>query len=200
MMSPQYPLKMNFKIISFGPQIYVRDASGKDVFFVHQKALKLKEDVVVYSDSSKTNELFRMKADRIIDFSARYSFSDSKNSMALGSVKREGMRSLFKSSYNIFDGETVTHHLKEDNPWIKFLDALLGEVPILGMFTGYFLNPTYTLYRSGAEAPTLHLKKLPAFLEGAFSIEKVGETSGENEEARLLLSLMMITLLERMRG
>jgi hypothetical protein len=199
-MSPQYPLKMNFKVISFGPQIYVRDAAGRDVLFVHQKAFKLKEDVAVYADSSKNRELYRIKADRIIDFSARYHFTDSTNGMDIGSVKREGMKSMFKSSYNIYDGETITHHLKEDNPWIKFLDALVSSIEIIGMFTGYFLNPTYTVYRSGAETPVLHLKKLPSFLEGAFSIERVGEPSSEMEETRLLLSLMMITLLERSRG
>lgn len=199
-MSFQYPLKLNFKVISFGPQIYVRDANGQDILFVHQKALKLKEDVAVYSSSAKSQELYRIKADRIIDFSARYHFTDTSNGMSLGSVKREGMRSLFKASYNIFEGETITHHMKEDNPWIKFLDAALGEIPVLGMFTGYFLNPTYTIYQSGTETPILHLKKLPSFLEGVFEIQKIGEPASDNEEKRLLLSIMMITLLERSRG
>ena len=198
-MAYQYPLKLNFKVISFGPQIYVRDASGQDVLFVHQKAFKLKEDVAVYSSSAKTQELFRIKADRIIDWSARYSFTESGNGMSMGSVKREGMRSLFKASYNIFEGETITHHMKEDNPWVKFLDAFLREIPILGMFSGYFFNPTYTIFQSGTEAPVMHLKKLPSFLEGVFEISKLGNVS-DAEEKRLLLSIMMITLLERSRG
>lgn len=197
----QYPLQMSFKILAFAPQIFIRDAGGRDVFFVHQKLFKLKEDIGIYADSSKSHELFRMKADRIIDFSARYTFTDSSTGMTNGAVKREGMRSLWKASYNIFgDGDQITHHIKEDNPMIKFLDALLQEVPIVGIFSGYFLNPSYTVYQMGTEAPVLRVHKRPAFFEGRFEIEKVAEPSSPQEETRLLLSVMMMTLLERMRG
>lgn len=201
-MSFQYPLKMSFKLISMGPQIYVRDAGGKEVLFVHQKAFKLKEDVAVYTDSSKSHEMYRIKADRIIDFSARYHFTDSTSGMNLGSVKREGMRSIFKASYNIYgEGEQVTHHIKEDSAMVRVMDAIFADIPIIGMFSGYVFNPTYTLYQSGAETPILHIKKLPAFFEGAFELTKANEPAGgEAEETRLILAVMMMTLLERMRG
>jgi len=197
----QYPLKMSFKLISMGPQIYVREASGRDVLFVHQKAFKLKEDVAVYTDSSKNHELYRIKADRIIDFSARYSFTDSTSGMSLGAVKREGMRSIFKASYNIFaEGDQITHHIKEDNAWVRVMDAIFADLPIIGMFSGYVFNPTYTVYQSGTETPILHIKKLPAFFEGAFELTLVGQPANETEETRLILAVMMMTLLERMRG
>jgi hypothetical protein len=197
----QYPLQMSFKIMAFAPQIFVRDGSGKDLFYVHQKLFKLKEDIGIFSDSSKSRELFRIKADRVIDFSARYTFTDSNTGAAVGAIKREGMRSIWKASYNIFaGGEQIAHHIKEDNPMIKVIDALLGEVPILGMFTGYFFNPSYTIYQSGTETPILRIRKLPAFFEGKFQIEKLAEPANEAEEIRLLLSIMMMTLLERSRG
>jgi hypothetical protein len=192
---------MSFKIISFSPQIFVRESSGREIFFVHQKMFKLKEDVAVYSDSSKSREIYRIKADRIIDFSARYNFTDSTSGMGMGAVKREGMRSIFKASYNVFgDGDQVTHHIKEDNGWVKVMDALLGELPIIGMFSGYFFNPTYTLYQSGTETPILHVKKLPAFFEGAFEVTTINPPANEAEENRLLLAILMMTLLERSRG
>jgi hypothetical protein len=192
---------MSFKILAWGPQIYVRDATGREVLYVHQKALKLKEDIAVYSDSSKASEKYRIKADRIIDFSARYNFTDSMNGMSMGAIKRQGMRSIFKASYNIYgESENITHHIKEDNGWIRVFDALLGELPIIGIFSGYFFNPTYTLYQSSGEMPIFRLKKLPAFLEGKFELEKLGEPMGEAEETRLILSLVVMTLLERIRG
>ena len=196
----QYPLQMSFKIMAFAPQIFVRDGSGRDLFYVHQKLFKLKEDIGIFSDSSKSRELFRIKADRVIDFSARYTFTDSNSGAVVGAIKREGMRSIFKASYNIFSGEQITHHIKEDNAMVKVIDALFSEIPILGIFSGYFFNPTYTVYQSGAETPILKLRKLPAFLEGKFQIEKLAEPANEAEEVRLLLSIMMMTLLERSRG
>jgi hypothetical protein len=201
-MSPlQYPLQMSFKIMALAPQIFIRDGGGRDVFYVHQKLFKLKEDIGVYSDSNKSRELFRIKADRIVDFSARYNFTDSNTGAAVGSVKREGMKSLWKASYNIFaSDEQISHHIKEDNPMVKVIDALLGEIPLVGIFSGYFFNPSYTVYQSGVETPILRIHKRPSFFEGKFEIEKLAEPANETEEVRLLLSIMMMTLLERSRG
>lgn len=195
-----YPLQMSFKVLAFAPQIYVRDAGGRDIFYVHQKLFKLKEDIGVFSDSSKSREVYRIKADRIIDFSARYNFTDSTTGQALGAVKREGMRSLWKASYNIISDEHIAHHVKEDNPWLRVGDMFFQEIPVVGMFAGYVFNPSYTVYSTGAETPILKLKKEPSFLEGKFSIQKLAEPMNEPEETRLILSLMMMTLLERMRG
>jgi uncharacterized protein YxjI len=194
----QYPLTLSFKIMALSPQVSVTDASGKEIFYVQQKMFKLKEDISIYRDNSKSQEVFRMKADRIIDFSARYDFTNTTTGMTFGAVKREGMRSLWKASYNIMSsGDTVTHHIKEDNPWLRVLESLLNEnIP----FIGYFINPSYTVYQSGAETPVLHLAKKPAFFEGRFEITKAVDPTGEEEENRLLLSLLMMTLLERMRG
>ena len=194
-------MQMSFKILALAPQIFMRDALGHEVFYIHQKLFKLKEDVRVYSDSSKTREMYHIGADRIIDISARYNFTDSMNGIPLGSIKREGLKSLWKASYNIFnDTGNPSHHIKEDKPVIKVFDALLGEVPVLGMFSGYFFNPSYTIYQVGTEIPVLQISKQRAFFEGKFEIVKMMETANEAEERRLLLSIMMMTLLERSRG
>lgn len=196
----QYPLNLSFKLIAFGPQIYISDASGREVFFVHQKALKLKEDINVYSNRSKSQTLFNIKADRWLDWSATYSMTDS-NGMKVGAVKREGMRSLWKATYNVLDQEgSLVAQIREDNGWIKVLDALLGELPVVGMFTGYFLHPSYTIYRADSETPILRLTKQPAFFEGKFELTQLGEFMGADEEVRVLLSTLMLILLERQRG
>lgn len=201
MLQPQYPIKVNFKIISWGPQIVVRDAQDRQIFFVHQKALKLKEDVRVYSDQSKSQELYQMKADRVIDWSAQYNFTDNSTGMAMGAVKREGMRSLWSARYNISnESGQITHHIMEDNPWIKVLDALLSEIPFVAFFMGYFLHPSYTVHQSGTETAILRLRKKPSFFEAVFEIEKITQPLNDSEETRLLLSLMMMILLERTRG
>jgi uncharacterized protein YxjI len=201
MQAVQFPLTLNFKILALSPQIFVRDAGGRELMYVHQKMFKLKEDINVYSNSSKSQVLFTIKADRIIDFSANYSFTDA-NGNRLGSIKREGMRSILKASYNVMDESgQVVGHLKEDNAWIKVIDALLGEVPVLGMFTGYFFNPTYTLYRgTGLDSPAMHIKKEPAFMEGKFTVTPGAAQGNQTDQARWLLATMMMLLLERSRG
>ncbi len=201
----QYPLNLRFKLIALAPRITITDASGAEQLFVNQKILNLKEDVRIYNNSKKEREVYRIQANRIIDFSATYKFVHSANNAPIGSVKRKGMRSLWRATYfsDNPNGQT-THHMKEDNPWVKIGDALLSEVPIVGLFTGYFMNPSYTAYR-GADRenesqPVMKLVKTPAFFESTYSIELANPSVSADEEIQLLLSLMMLVQLERRRG
>lgn len=192
-----YPLKLSFKILAIARQLSVVDATGRLVFYVKQKAFKLKEAVTVFADEAQTQPLYTINADRVLDFSARYHFADQSGA-SLGSVKRQGMKSLWKARYDIMDGEQAVMTIQEANPWAKVFDSLFGELPIIGMFSGYVFHPAYNVLRPDGSV-VLHLVKEPAFLEGKFRIEKVGPTS-DSEEIRALLSLLMMVMLERARG
>jgi hypothetical protein len=192
-----YPLTLSFKILAIARQLSVRDAGGHLVCYVKQRAFKLKEAVTVFADEAQTTPLYTMAADRVIDFSAQYNFSDA-HGRHLGSVKRQGMRSLWKARYEVQTSAGQPMSIQEANPWTKVLDALVGEVPIVGMFTGYLFHPAYIVSGAGG-APLLRLEKQPAFLEGRFNVEKLGQLGGD-EETVALLSLIMVILLERRRG
>jgi len=193
-----YPLNLSFKLLALASQIYIRDANGQLIGYVKQKLFKLKEDINIFADEQQTQHLFNIKADRIIDFSAKYNFTDAQG-RGLGSIRRKGMRSIFKAHYLIFDeNENQIMEVHEENGWVKVFDALLGEVPILGMFTGYFFNPSYIVTKMDG-SQVARLKKQPAFMEGIFSLEPLVQVAGD-EETRLLLSILTMTLLERMRG
>jgi hypothetical protein len=198
-----YPLELKFKILALAPQVFVRDAHGNELMYVKQKLFKLKEAINVYSDQSQSSQIYSIKADRVIDFSARYNFTDSQG-INLGAVKRQGMRSLWKASYDVLQGDVVKFHVQEENALIKFLDGCFQEIPVVGMLSGYVLNPAYLVTRpSGSGEPgslVMRLVKEPAFLESSFSIEKVDPSLNEQEEEQILLSLMMSVLLERKKG
>ena len=55
----------------------------------------------------------------------------------------------------------------EENAWVKVIDAVIGELPIIGMFTGYLFNPAYIVSRTD-NTPVARLQKQPAFFEGKF--------------------------------
>lgn len=195
----QYPLTMSFKVVTLVPQIYITDAAGNGLFYVRQKLLKLKEAITVFTDDTQQEPLFKIGADRIIDFSARYNFTDPAGN-PLGSIKRKGMRSLWRAHYEIFEGseELPALVIREENPWIRVADSCIEQIPLAGLFAGYFLNPTYLVSRPDGSG-VMRLSKQPAFFEGRFLIEKLVEM-GEMEEKRVILGLMMMTLLERSRG
>jgi hypothetical protein len=192
-----YPLTLSFKILAVAPQMSVTDANGNLVAYVKQKIFKLKEAVTVFGDAQQNQPLFNLKADRVIDFSARYNFTDQRG-ISVGAVKRQGMRSLWKAQYDILAGETTTMNIREENGWVKVMDGLFGEIPFIGMLSGYVFHPAYLV--SGLDGGVvMRMEKQPALFEGRFEIEKHGEMSVDDEQ-RALLSLMMMILLERKRG
>lgn len=196
----QYPLTLTFKIVALAPQIFVRDVQGSELLYVHQKLFKLKEAITAYRDSSKSIPLYRIAADRVLDFRARYAFTDAEG-RPVGAVKRQGARSLWKASYDVFtDGaEAPELRIEEDNPWVKMIDGVLGEVPVIGAFTGYFLNPTYLVKHATTGATALRVVKQRSFLESRFEIHSEGQMS-EAQERAALLSVLTMVLLERSRG
>ncbi len=140
-----------------------------------------------------------IEADRIIDWSARYTFRDAQGN-ELGAIGRRGMRSLWRAHYDIFaPGSTEpAFHIREENPFTKLLDGFIGEIPILGLFSGYMLHPRYAATRADG-TPVLRLTKRNAFFEGRFELEKLAELS-DGEQTALMLGFLMMNLLERARG
>jgi len=192
-----YPLTLSFKAISFGRQASVVDASGQMVAYVRQKALKLKEDVTIFSDDSQQRPLYRVSADRVFDYNANYGIKTPEGT-PVGSLRREGARSFLKATYRISDaqgGDIGVIH--EENGWIKLADAAANQIPFVGMLSGYIFNPAYLVEVQGTNV--LYLKKRPAFLEGKFTLEKRGDVSDEMESL-LLPSILMTAVLERERG
>jgi len=193
----QYPLDLRFKLFSFSQQITVRDAAGNSILFVKQKMFRLKEKVEVFSDASLKNKLFEINADRIIDFSANYRFTAADGS-DWGAVRRHGMRSFWSAHYEVIEGNSVDMHIREENPWKKVVESLLGEIPIVGFLCLYLINPSYLITMADGTLAMRAIKK-PSVFERYFVIERVNAVS-EDDELRALLSMIMMVLLEKSRG
>lgn len=194
-----YPLDFKFKISTLASDFNITDKNGNYVAYVRQKMFKLKEDVIVFNDESKSKELFRIRANKWIDFNASYSLNDIADNKNYGRLARKGMRSIWKASYDILDAkDQPKFKVQEDNAWVRFWDSFVGEIPIIGMFTGYFLNPSYTV--TGIDGKVyFKLKKMPSFFGRRFQLDRLIDIDDE-EESLVILSLLMMTLLERARG
>lgn len=194
----QFPLQLRFKILALGAKVAVHDATGNLVYYFKQKAFKLKEAVTVYADEAQTTVRYRIAADRVLDISAQYHIEDSAG-RALAVLERHGMRSLWRAHYEIHRGGTPLFRLQEETPWIKVLDGLVGQIPVVGMLTGYLLHPTYVVTRSTDGITVLRVIKQPAFFESRYRVEQIAPLEPESMELALLGALMLL-LLERDRG
>lgn len=193
-----FPLEFTFKISTFSNDFIVKDAHGQVIHFVRQKLFKFIEEVQVFNNESKSQLLYTIKANKWLDFSAAYIFTDQRG-IEIGHVARKGWASLWKARYEVYNENKLQDlFISEENGWVKVGDAVLGEIPLLGMFTGYLFNPSYLVTRPDG-TPVVRLKKEPSFFGRRFSVLKIDDFQ-EAEEERLVLSLMMMILLERRRG
>jgi hypothetical protein len=194
-----YPLELRFKILALASQISVRDARERLVCYTRQKLFKLKEAVTVYGDEEQTRIVATIAADRWLDFSARYRVADASG-RELGVVQRRGMRSLWKASYEVERDGQPLFTITEANPWVKLADGLVGELPVVGMFTGYFLHPAYRVVHVPTGVEALRATKRPALFEGRYELDLRTPVGEEEEEQLAMYAVLMMLLLERSRG
>ncbi|PPK94935.1 MULTISPECIES: hypothetical protein [Nonlabens] len=194
----QYPIKFSFKITTLSNDFTAKNASGQTIAYVKQKMFKLKEAISVYSDESKSQVLFTIAANKWLDFSAAYSMTDASGN-EIGKIARKGWRSMWKAEYDIVDQNNQPQYkVQEANAWVRVADSMIGEIPVLGAFTGYLFNPTYNVTNKAGQI-VVKLKKMPSFFGKEFELEKVADID-EDDKERVMLGLMMMILLERRRG
>ncbi len=198
MQNIHFPVTFNFKVSTIANDFTATDSSGKTIAYVRQKMFKLKEDISVYNDDTKSRLEYQIKADKWLDFSTAYAFFN-REGKEFGKVVRKGWKSLWKAHYEIIDQHQKQQYvINEQNPWVKVLDSLIGEIPILNFFTGYLFNPTY-IVKNNEGKEIVKLTKSKSFLGKTFEVSKVGELDNDDDD-RIMLSLMMFVLLERRRG
>lgn len=196
----QFPLRMVFKIFTFAPTVRITDATGRLILIVRQKFFKFKEHVEVFADEGRQVKVADIRADRIIDWSAQYHFTEPSG-MQIGSTKRQGMRSLWRACYSVFNpGDAAPDfEIRETNPMAKLVDGIVGSLPFLGLLSVYLFHPSYAATRLANQQLTMKITKQPALLEGRFSIERPGNAT-DRETMNLVLAFFMLCLLERKRG
>lgn len=188
-----YPLTMSFKLLALNPQVKITDASGQTVMYVKQKALSFKEDIKIFADEAQQRQLYQLKSRKAIAINMEVDITTPEG-LAVGSIRRPGMRSAWKATYNILDAAgSEVGLVHEENPWIKVLESFLSEVPFVNMF----INPAYLVDWKGQTV--LYLKKEASLTEGKFTLSKRGEFS-DSDERLLLPAVVQAIMLERMRG
>ncbi len=98
---PSYLLKR--QAISLAGKFRFYDPMGNLVMFSEQKMFKLREDIRVYSDESKTQEVLSIKARQIMDFSASYDVVDTAMNQKVGALRRKGLRSILRDEWEVLD-------------------------------------------------------------------------------------------------
>lgn len=121
---PRYLLKR--QAIALTGRFRFYDPSGNQVMFSEQKMFKLREDIRVYADENKTQEVLSIKARQIMDFSAAYDVVDTAMNQKVGALRRKGLRSLLRDEWEVLDAaDNVRGLLFEDSMGLALLRRFL---------------------------------------------------------------------------
>lgn len=116
----------------FGGTFRIFGPTGSLALIAEMKAFKLKEDIRIYTEEAKINEVLVIKARNILDISATYDVIDPRTGEKLGVLRRKGLKSIFKDEWLILDKlDNEVGYIKEDGLGLAILRRLLAE---------YFIN------------------------------------------------------------
>lgn len=117
------------------------------VFYVEQKMFRLREDIRVYSDESKSQELLLIQARQIIDFNAAYDVVDPAYNQKIGALRRKGWRSMTRDEWEVLDvNDQVVGMLFEDS---------VGQALLRRLLLGTLLPQNYDMTLGGARVADL---------------------------------------------
>ena len=123
----QYLLKR--QVFALAGKFRVFDTSGRLLLFSEQKMFKLKEDIRVYADEAKTQEVLAIKARQIMDFSAAYDVFESASGQKVGTLRRKGFASIVRDEWEVLDvNDNVLGKLFEDSMGLALLRRFLSNL------------------------------------------------------------------------
>lgn len=121
---PTYLLKR--QAIALTGKFRFYDPAGNLVMFSEQKMFRLREDIRVFSDESKSQEVLSIQARQILDFSAAYDVVDTAYNQKVGVLRRRGLQSLLRDEWEVLDAsDNVMGKLFEDSMGLALLRRFL---------------------------------------------------------------------------
>lgn len=175
--------KKLLKILGEKFHIYSDEMQEELIGYSYQKALKLKEDIRVYTDESETEEILRIKARNVLDLSGGYDFTDSKTGESLGGVRRNFRKSILRDSYSVFDPDNnVYAEVKEDSMFNALIRRFVPPAK-------FFFPQQFSLNFEGNPRITFTQKINPVIQKLTVDISK-----GNQLDHRIILGAAMIII------
>ncbi len=98
----QYMIREKFWKI-FGNKFWFEDVNEKRYGFCEQKRFKLKEDIRIYVDESKSHEWLKIKQKQMVDAWGGYDIMDSESGEHIGTVRRKFWASVLRTRWHLLD-------------------------------------------------------------------------------------------------
>ncbi|MFP4608459.1 MAG: hypothetical protein ACLFNY_02635 [Candidatus Aenigmatarchaeota archaeon] len=116
------------KFFSLGKKYFIKDETRETVAYCERESL-FKEGLAVYTDESKSEELFSIKQKSLTKFTGLFEVMASDGSV-VGYLRRKGFRSLVRDEWSVLDPEKETigsarsDYLLKDIARMKYLKKI----------------------------------------------------------------------------
>ena len=91
------------KVLSLSNKNIIKDGVGNKIGFSQQKMLKLKDEMTVYKDESKSEAVFKIKQNNIMDINANFEVIDSLYDQTVGYLEQQSFKSLTRNHWTLID-------------------------------------------------------------------------------------------------
>jgi len=97
-------------------RVYAPD--GALVAFVEQPWFRLRSELVMYADEAQLQPILVLKSRRFAAVNMEHDLYDAENGQRLGVIRTQGLRSLWRGTWDILDGDDrPCGRIVEDGPW-----------------------------------------------------------------------------------
>ncbi|MBB3661720.1 MULTISPECIES: hypothetical protein [Prauserella salsuginis group] len=103
---------------------------GELIAFAQQKRMKLREEIIFYSDETRSRQVFSFKARQKLDVHAEHDVYD-EHGRALGGFNKEFGKSLLRSTWQLY-GPGYSAKGQERSKFIAVLRRIWTVIPYLG--------------------------------------------------------------------
>jgi hypothetical protein len=123
-----YSLKRQVLALTGKVRVYTPD--GQLGLYSEQKMFKLREDIRVFSDETKSSELLWIQARQVIDFAAAYDVTDQTSGEKVGALRRKGWSSIVRDAWEVLNPmDQVIGSIREESTGLALLRRfLLGSL------------------------------------------------------------------------
>nr|WP_183659191.1 hypothetical protein [Prauserella isguenensis] len=115
-----------YEIRGVGPD----GGEGELIAFAQQKRMKLREEIIFYSDETRTRQVFSFKARQKLDVHAEHDVYD-EHGQALGGFSKEFGKSLLRSTWQLH-GPGYSAKGQERSKFVAILRRVWTMIPYLG--------------------------------------------------------------------
>ncbi|MBA2540058.1 MAG: hypothetical protein H0V17_10525 [Deltaproteobacteria bacterium] len=125
------------KFWSFFERVFrVWTGDGQLIMYIKHPLLKLREEFMVYEDEAETRPMLRVKSKQVIAINFSYEITDATTGHVFGSVRKEGLRSLIRDKFVLFDANNQEIGYAEEQgasvlrrffPWLTSQHAIFAN-------------------------------------------------------------------------